>query len=150
MRSLITSSTPLSRSSLIVASSLIVQTCTARRARCAASTNRLLTIRIGPWSARYLDAVGAQARHHAGRRGEARDRNRVRPYRRARPSAPAGADLAQPAVRERSNADPLPSTEAIEQRRERRNTRIGLGVDVDPDGRPSCQLRDEATISASH
>ena len=61
----------------------------------------------------------------------------MRPHRRARPSAPAGADLAQPAVRERSNADPFPSTEAIEQRREWPNTRIGLGVDVDPDGRPS-------------
>jgi hypothetical protein len=54
----------------------------------------------------------------------------------ARP-APALADPAQAAVRERSNADALAGAEAIEGRGERPDTGIGLGVDVDPDGRPS-------------
>lgn len=48
MRSVMTPSTPRSSSSSIVLSSLIVQTCTAKCARWAASTNRLVTIRTGP------------------------------------------------------------------------------------------------------
>ena len=35
------------------------------------------------------------------------------------------------------HADPLPGAEAIEQSCERPDARVGLGVDVDPDGRPS-------------
>src|SRR5271166_15316 len=88
---------------------------------------------------RHLDAIGAQARHPAGRCGEASEHDQTRSHRRACPSAAERAEPTNAAVRERADAYALPCAEPVEESDKRPDASVRLGVNIDADTGPTHQ-----------
>ena len=80
---------------------------------------------------RHLQAIGAEARHQPERRGGTAQCDGARSHGRARPPTTKFTDPPQAAVRERSDAHAIPRVQPVEERRERYDAGVGLGVDVD-------------------
>ena len=147
--SVITPSTPRSSVWCIVAWSLIVQTWTGRRARCAALRKRAVTIATGPqrggtcrqsapW--RGIRPAPAAARASVMARGPIEVQ--------ARPAAePAHAREAP--VGERADTDALPRGHPLDQRDQRRHALVALGIDIDPGVGPAHERTPRAAARGS-
>ena len=135
-----TPSTASSSRSRIAAGSFTVQTCTGRPAMSGPDEPG----RNDPESTdpdRHLDAVGALPRHPATQRCGARYGDCTRPHRRARTTAAERPDPSQAPIRERPQVHAIPGIETVEQRDERLDARVVLGVDVHARIRPAQEQR---------